>query len=108
LAQVAVIAGMVTYYFRTAEKTEPISESAATTTTATATTTTTRGLITGIMCTEEHSSAVINGEIVREGDTIHGVKVVKIYKDRVEFEKDSKRWAQHAQEQPIDVWAKKG
>ena len=40
--------------------------------------------------------------------TIHGVKVVKIYKDRVEFEKDSKRWAQHAQEQPTDVWAKKG
>lgn len=101
LAQVAVIAGMVTYYFRTAEKTGPISESATTATT-------TRGLITGIMCTEEHSSAVIDGEIVREGDTIHGVKVVKIYKDRVEFEKGSKRWAQHPQEQPTDVWAKKG
>ena len=103
LAQVAVIAGMVTYYFRTAEKTGPISESATT-----ATTTTTRGLITGIMCTEEHSSAVIDGEIVREGDTIHGVKVVKIYKDKVEFEKGSKRCAQHPQEQPTDVWAKKG
>jgi hypothetical protein len=101
LAQVAIIAGMVTYYFWTAEKTEPISESATTTTT-------TRGLITGIMCTEEHSSAVIDGEIVREGDTIHGVKVVKIYKDRVEFEKGSKRWAQHPQEQPTNVWAQKG
>jgi hypothetical protein len=102
LAQVAVIAGMATYYFWTAEKTEPISESATTTAT------TTRGLITGIMCTEEYSSAIIDGEIVREGDTIHGVKVVKIYKDKVEFEKGSKRWAQHPQEQPTDVWAKKG
>ena len=31
---------------------------------------------------------------------------IKIYKDKVEFEKGSKRWAQHPQEQPTDVWAK--
>ena len=38
-------------------------------------------------------SAIVNGEIVKEGDTINGAKVVKIHnKYRVEFEKDGEKW----------------
>jgi hypothetical protein len=28
---------------------------------------------------------------LKEGDTIHGAKVVKIYEDKVEFEKNSRK-----------------
>lgn len=37
---------------------------------------------------------VVDWRLLREGDRIDGVTVVKIYKDRVEFEKDGKRWTQ--------------
>jgi hypothetical protein len=42
-------------------------------------------------------SAVIDGQIVREGDVIIGATVVKINEGSVEFEKDNKRWKQTVQ-----------
>lgn len=50
--------------------------------------------IKGIVYSEEHPYAIIGTQIVGEGDTIDGVKVIKIYKDKVEYEKDGKRWTQ--------------
>jgi len=38
--------------------------------------------------------ALIENRIVHEGDTINGIKVVKIEKGRVHFEKNGKRWTQ--------------
>ena len=44
------------------------------------------GMVTGICYSSDNPSAVIdNKTIVYEGDTIDGVTIVKIYKDKVEF-----------------------
>jgi hypothetical protein len=48
----------------------------------------------GILYSEDNPSALIGETIVREGDIINGVKVVKINKDTVEFEKDGEKWTQ--------------
>jgi len=96
-AEVAVIVGMAGYYLWTAEKAPAACKAR----------TARHGLITGIIYTEEKPSVVIDGEIVYEGDTIHGVKVIKIDRDRVEFKKKRKRWTQQAQEQPSRAWPKK-
>ena len=63
-----------------------------------------RGIVTAISYSEDKPSAVIDSEIVNEGETIHGVKVVKIHKDKVEFEKDGERWGQKVQERPGSGW----
>ena len=56
----------------------------------------TRGLIAvrGIVYSEDNPSAVVSDQIVHEGDEIEGATVVKIYKDRVEFEMNDKTWIQ--------------
>jgi hypothetical protein len=53
------------------------------------------GLVSGIFYSKDKQSAVINNKIVvYEGDTIDGVTIVKIYKDKVEFTKNGKNWVQ--------------
>ena len=56
----------------------------------------TRGMIAvrGIVYSEDNPSAVVNNEIVHEGEEIAGATIVKIYKDRVEFEMNNKKWIQ--------------
>ncbi len=56
------------------------------------------GVVTGIVYSEKNPSAIIDGKIIREGDTIHSVRVVKIRKDKIEFEKNGKKWKQKVQE----------
>lgn len=63
-----------------------------------------KGLVTGIVSGGDKPSAVINGAIVCEGDVVSGITVVKIYKDRVEFEKNGKKWRQQVKEKPLSVW----
>ena len=58
------------------------------------------GVVTGILYSEDNPSAVVDKDIVRQGDSIHGVKVVKIHKEQVEFEKAGKRWVQKVKEEP--------
>jgi len=60
--------------------------------------------------------AIIRGQVVHEGDTIDGIKVVKIHPiewyaertkkhpARVEFEKDGKRWTQGEEDAPGTEW----
>lgn len=69
------------------------------------------GMVTGIVHPEPDScgvakapSAIVGVQIVHAGDTIYGVKVVEISRDRVEFEKDGKRWSQRIQEEPNPAW----
>jgi hypothetical protein len=50
--------------------------------------------VSGIIYSEDKPSAILGGRIVHEGDTQYGVKIIKIYKDKVEFEKNGKRWFQ--------------
>ena len=58
------------------------------------TTTPANRLVTGILYSENKPSAIIGNRIVHEGDTLYGIKVIKIYEDKVEFEKNDKRWIQ--------------
>ncbi len=48
----------------------------------------------GILYSEDNPSASVNGKIVKEGSVIDGIKVVKINKDSVEFEKNGEKWTQ--------------
>jgi thioredoxin 1 len=51
--------------------------------------------LTGILYTEDKPLALVGGHIAGEGDVVGGVKVLKIHKDNVEFERSGKRWVQH-------------
>lgn len=55
-----------------------------------------RVALNGILYSEDEPSAIIGGKIVKEGDLIDGVKVVRIHRNMVEFEKNDKRWTQRA------------
>ena len=63
-----------------------------------------KGLIRGIVSGEDGFTALIDNQAVREGDSIYGVTVVKIHQDKVEFEKNGKRWTQELNEIPGPQW----
>lgn len=54
-------------------------------------------IIKSILHSDTKPSAVIGTSIVHEGDKILGATVLKIDKDRIEFEKDGKRWTQQVE-----------
>lgn len=54
-------------------------------------------LITGIVFSKDDPMAVVNGEIVRPGDTVESARVLGIGKDFVVFETKDKRWKQMVQ-----------
>jgi hypothetical protein len=64
----------------------------------------TYGVVSGILYDKDNPSAIIDGKILKEGNTIHGVKVIKIYEDKVEFEKNSRKWTQKAGEKADTFW----
>jgi hypothetical protein len=59
-----------------------------------------RGTVTGIVLYNNKGAALIAGEIVRENDTVMGVKVTKINRDNVEFEKQGRKWIQEVGQAP--------
>jgi hypothetical protein len=65
--------------------------------TSTGSETTSSLLVRGIVYTETRPTAIVSGQIVCQGDIIAGVKVTKITKDFVEFEKDGKHWKQQVE-----------
>ncbi len=60
--------------------------------------------VTGILYSKDRPAAIIGYRIVHEGETIRDVEVVKIHKDKVEFEKDGMRWTQTIQGAPTPYW----
>jgi S1-C subfamily serine protease len=52
------------------------------------------GIVTGIMFVDGTPLAVVDGVILREGQSIRQVKVVKINPDSVEFDYNGNRWSQ--------------
>jgi len=64
----------------------------------------THGVVIGIVYSEDKQIALIDKEVVRPGDTIHGVKVVKIHQDNVEFEKNGKVWKQKVRDMAGKLW----
>jgi cation transport ATPase len=51
-------------------------------------------VVNGILYSEDKPSAVVGDQIIHEGDILRYFNVVRIYKDKVEFEKNDKRWTQ--------------
>lgn len=54
-------------------------------------------IVRGILFSQHKPSAIVNGQIVTEGQTLKGVTVVRISRDAVEFEADGKRWTRSVQ-----------
>jgi hypothetical protein len=61
--------------------------------------TTENGALTvkGIVFSKNKPSAIINNEILSEGQTFNGITITKITKETVEFETNEKRWTQTVQ-----------
>jgi hypothetical protein len=54
-------------------------------------------VVKGIVYSENHPSAIVDDQIVHQGDKILGVAAVKINKNSVEFEMNGKKWTQEVQ-----------
>ena len=64
------------------------------------------GLVTAILYSETNSSAVVDGQILRAGSTMRGVKVVSISRNEVEFSTDSTTWKQGIDQTPNPAWGR--
>ncbi|MHC4881069.1 MAG: hypothetical protein ACYTEN_06875 [Planctomycetota bacterium] len=53
--------------------------------------------VKGIVFSQNKPSAIINSEILTEGQSINGVTIVRITKDAVEFKSNDKQWTQQVQ-----------
>jgi thioredoxin 1 len=84
-----VILGSVSYYFWPRIKSLPAMTKAAVTLNKDVS-------LTGIFYTKDDPDpmAIVDGNIVRQGDVIDGVRVLKIHKDKVEFERNGQTWSQ--------------
>jgi len=74
------------------------------TSTARKNTSTEPGVVIGILYSIESPAALINREVVYEGDITNDVKVVKIDRTKVEFEKNGKIWTQKVLANPNHAW----
>lgn len=54
-------------------------------------------VVKGIVFSRNKPSAIINSEILTEGQTINGATILKITKDAVEFKSNDKQWTQQVQ-----------
>ncbi len=69
-----------------------------------------QGVVTGILYIGvseqeiEGSSIIVDGMILRQGDTIYGAEVVGIEKFYAEFEKNGVRWKQRVRQKPNPAW----
>jgi len=64
----------------------------------------THGVIAGIIYSQDKPVAIIDGTAVHQGESIHGVKVVRINKNSVEFTKDDNTWIQKLREIQASNW----
>jgi hypothetical protein len=54
-------------------------------------------VVKGIVFSRNKPSAIINNQILTEGETFNGVTIVKITKEAVEFKANDKQWTQQVQ-----------
>lgn len=55
-------------------------------------------VVTGILHSEDRPAAIVNTQVVHEGQQISGATVEKIEKDGVQFERNGRRWKQAVNE----------
>jgi type II secretory pathway component PulC len=65
-----------------------------------------QGVISGIVYSQDKSSAVVDGKIVRQGDLLGGIKIAKIHRDHIEFEGQGKSWTQKPGQPAASYWSK--
>ena len=63
-----------------------------------------KGLVRGIVYSDSSGSVLIDDTIVHTGDTIDGVKIIRVHSGGVDFEKDGRRWTQKVSETPDPLW----
>ena len=54
--------------------------------------------VRGIVYSTNKPSAIISGQVLMEGESIGDIRICKIEKDSVEFEKNGKRWKQQVEQ----------
>ena len=64
----------------------------------------TYGVVAGIIYSQDKPVVFINGTVTHPGESIQGVKVVRINKDSVEFEKSGTAWTQKVGEKQEAQW----
>lgn len=63
------------------------------------------GLVSSILYSEDNPSIILGNKVIKhEGDTIDGIVIEKVYKDRVDFVKNGKKWTQKIRETPCPEW----
>ncbi len=64
------------------------------------------GIVRGIVYDDNNRpSAIVGREVVGQGSVVNGVKVLRIHRDKVVFEKNLTRWSQRVDEQPNQAWS---
>ncbi|MHC4622451.1 MAG: hypothetical protein ACYS4W_00945 [Planctomycetota bacterium] len=53
-----------------------------------------RLIVRGIVCSEDEQYAIMGTQIVKEGETVLGAKIIKVREDGVELEKNGEVWVQ--------------
>ncbi len=66
-----------------------------------------QGTVTGIIYSEENPLTIIDGNILHEGQSIRGVKIIKINQSSVEVEYAGNRWSQRVNELAATDWPQK-
>jgi len=66
------------------------------------------GMIMGVLYNDKNPIALIDNQILYEGQTMRGIKVVKINAHEVQFEMKGETWTQGIQERPHKLWGKCG
>ncbi len=64
----------------------------------------TRGMVDGILLSADNPSVLIDGQVLKIGESIYGVEVVAIDRRIVTFEKSGKTWEQRVSERPNSAW----
>lgn len=63
------------------------------------------GLVSSILYSEDNPSIILGNKVIKhQGDTIYGIVIEKVYKDRVDFVKNGKKWTQKIRETPGPEW----
>ena len=63
-----------------------------------------KGVVTGILFNEVKPVALIDNQLVYQGDSIGSIKVIQIDSQKVLFEKAGKKWTQGVRERPDAAW----
>ncbi len=50
--------------------------------------------LAGIFYVEGNAAAIVDGKVVKEGDVVNGVRILKIHRHEVEFQKSDRKWTQ--------------